>query len=202
MNQMQSDEPQTRDKARASFQGARLTDAQFDEAWNIVGTLHRETQRSGSFIKKLTDYAHTFAGRDKIDASREETVLRDIYYERFGQSISKTREGLAERERLLREARGSEALNYARQTLGLIQDGETMPHYLASDRTAVAMARQHGISEVGAKKVMAEAFEAADGKPFYETCKEFEALYHRPAWAAKQAAQQVTKTKTRSRTRA
>ena len=183
--------PDPRAKARQSYTGSRLADAQFDEAWNIAGILHREIHRSGSFIEKLTDYARTFAGREKVDASREEMILRDIYSERFDQSLNKTREGLQERETALRAADSDQALHHARMVLTLIEDGPTMPFYRAYDISAVDMARQHGISEAGAKTLMKEAFEQSEQRPLYEVGKEAEAKYHHPVRDAERAARQA-----------
>lgn len=187
MNQIH-ETPNPRVKARASYSGSRLTDAQFDEAWNITGILHREIHRSGSFIEKLTDYARTFAGRGKVDASREEAILRDIYAERFGQSMNKTREGLADRERTLRNAGDEQAQHYAQTVTALIPQGETMPFYQAYDRAASDMARQHGISEAGAKSMMKDAFAHAEGGSLYEVGKALEAEHHIPARDAQRAA--------------
>ena len=46
-----------RQEARQSYTGSRLTDSQFDEAWNISGIINREIHRSGSFREKLRRHA-------------------------------------------------------------------------------------------------------------------------------------------------
>lgn len=127
-------------EARQSFTGIRLTYSQFDEAWSIAGILNREIHKTGSFREKLTDYAHVFARSEKFDAMRGETILRDIYSARHDESLNKTREGLMERESVLRDAGDDQALHHAHMVETLIQDGPTMPFYRAYDISAVEMA--------------------------------------------------------------
>lgn len=138
-----------REQARESFTGRRLTDGQFTEAYNVVGIFDREIQKSGSFVEKLTDYAHAFARSQKFDAVRGEMILRDLYSARFGQSMNQTREALLEREVEVKERGSGQALNYARSIEGMIKDGPTMPFYQAYDRAAVAMSRSLRITEPG-----------------------------------------------------
>ncbi len=191
MEQTLQDETQIRAEARQSYTGSRLTNAQFDEAWNIAGIIDREIHRSGSFIEKLTDYARTFAGREKVDASREEVILRDIYTARFGQTMNKTREALMGRETVTRDAALEQALHHARTVGTMIKDGPTMPFYQAYDRAALTMARQHGITETGAKSLMKDAFETAEGKTLYAFGKDEESKHHLPVRDAARTAKKA-----------
>lgn len=75
--------------------------------------MHREIQRSGSFIEKLTDYARTFAGREKVDATREEMILRDIYCRVSSKTQENEGHGLGSQETRCRqyaEAKGYEVM--------------------------------------------------------------------------------------------
>ena len=167
-------------EARNSYTGSRLTDSQFEEAWNIAGILNREIRKSGGFIEKLADYAHAFSRTERFDTARGETILRDLFTARYGLSMNKTREALMEREAVVRSSAQDQALHHARQVGRMIQEGPTMPFYQAYDRAAVAMAQKHGVTETGAKSMMKEAFEAAENTSLYETGKALEERYHRP----------------------
>jgi hypothetical protein len=187
-----------RQEARQSYTGSRLTDSQFDEAWNISGIINREIHKSGSFREKLTDYAHAFARSEKFDAMRGETILRDIYNARHGESMNQTREALMEREAMLRDTGDDQALHHAHMVKTLIQDGPTMPFYRAYDISAVEMARQHGVTESGAKSMMKEAFEKAEGRDLYISGKELEDRHHKPVRDAERAIQRSDRQRQRT----
>jgi len=91
-------------EARNSFTGKTLTSSQFDEAWAVADIMKRGIGKTGSFREKLTDYAHAFARSEKFDAMKGETIIRDIYAARYGQTMNQTREGYLERENTLRES--------------------------------------------------------------------------------------------------
>ena len=183
-----------RQDARQSFTGKRMTESQFDEAWNITGIINREIHKSGSFIDKLTDYAHAYSRNQKFDGARGEVILRDLYSARYGESMNQTRTALMEREDMIRETAQDQALHHARSIGKIIQNGPTMPFYQAADNAGVAMAHQHGITETGAKKLMAEAFEAAEGRSLRDHGKELESTYHIPVRDAERAARQATRS--------
>ena len=176
--------------ARKSEVGTPMTEAEFDEAWDIAGILHREIHRSGSFFRKLEAYTRTYAGRDKINASREETILRDIYAARYGETLNETRERLLKAEEDLRQSGDNIALKMAYTIPALIEDNK-LPFYLAPDQAARSFAYQRGISESGAKKMMAEAFEQSQDRSLYEYGKELEAKYAAPVRKADHDAKTV-----------
>lgn len=177
-------------QARQSYTGCRMTESQFDEAWNITGIINREIHKSGSFIEKITDYAHAFARSQKFDAARGEVMIRDLYSARFGESMNETRENLMGREAFAKEAAKEHALKHAHSIGSMIKDGATMPFYQALDRAGLNMARRLDITETGAKRMMADAFEQAEGKPFREHFKDIEAEHHIPVRDAERAARQ------------
>lgn len=74
--------------ARESFSGKTMTNGQLKEAIAIADILHGEIHRSGSFIEKLTDYAHAYARGERFDAMRAETMVRDVYTATRGQSMN------------------------------------------------------------------------------------------------------------------
>lgn len=189
-----------RNEARASFTGKKLTASQFDESWAIVGVMEREIRNSGSFREKLTDYSHAFSRSEKFNSLKGETIIRDIFKSRYGQTMNQMREGLMEREVTLRETGQDQALHHARSIEGMIKDGETMPFYRAYDHAAVQMAQQHNITEAGAKTLMKYSFAHAEGRELYEASKELEQQFHRPKREAERAARQTNRKQMVART--
>ena len=185
--------------ARESFSGSSLTESQFQEAYAISGVLHGAIRKTGSFNEKLIDYAHVYARSEKFDALRGETILRDIYAARYGQTLNQTREALLKAEEALPETARTRALTCA-ETIGeLIQKAPTQPFYQAYDRAAVTLANELKITQSGAKTLMKETYQAAHGRDLYEAGKEIEEAYHRPAREAEIAARKAEKLQTRSR---
>lgn len=183
-----------REQARRSYTGSRLTDSQFEEAYNVTGIINCEIQKTGSFREKLTDYSHAFARSQKFDALRGETILRDLYSARYGESMNQTREALMDRIDCLGDrADHARVLELARSIEGLIKNGSTMPFYQAFDIAGVTMAREFGITENAAKMLMKESFEEAEGRELYAWGKELEDRYHRPVAEAERAARRAKK---------
>ncbi|MEM9761910.1 MAG: hypothetical protein AAF968_05280 [Pseudomonadota bacterium] len=189
------DGPDPRQTARESFSGKGLTDAQFEEAWAIAAILKTEIARSGSFREKLTDYAHVYARAEKFDALRGETILRDIFTARFGQSLNQARTVLTEREKALPETAKDQAYRQAQTVCDRIREGQTQPFYQAYGGEAVTLARDLGISQVGAKKLMKDAYDAKEGRDLYEVGKSLEETYHRPVRNAEIAARKLDQSK-------
>jgi len=109
--------------ARESFSGRLLTDPQFDEAIAITGIVEREIKRSGAFKDKLGDYAYAFARSEKFDAMKSETIIRDLFKERTGQTMNQMREALAERESKLTDEQRQNAYQHACDIGPMIENG-------------------------------------------------------------------------------
>ena len=184
----------SRTKVRQSPAGQRLTESQLISANAIAEILNGETHRSGSFIEPLQLYGFSFSRGERFDAQRAELIIRDVYQARFDESLNKTRERLLEREPVVRNSGSEQALYYARSVLDKIRDGKTMPYYKAQDEAAVEMSRQHGVTENFSKKMMAESYEAVEGRKLYDVGKELEARYHTPTKEAERAANHVERT--------
>ena len=192
--------PERLKEARNSPTGKTLTASQFDEGSAIAGIIDRGIHKSGGFRDKLTDFAHAYARSQKFDALRGELIIRDLYTVLYGQTMNQTREALMEREAVLRDTGHDQALQYARSIGPKITEGETMPFYRAYDETAVMMARQHSITEAGAKELMKEAYRQAEGRELYDACKELEERHHTPKREARTATKQKVCKQAASRT--
>jgi len=168
-------------KTRESFSAKLLTDPQFEEFVSICGILNREIHRSGSFIEKLETYAFAVSRTEKgINAAKADTILRDIFKGLFGQSLDQLRKQLLKTQEELDEEQASVGLDFAYATLQQIEDGDKIPFYRAYAEQAALMAMELGITDVFAKKLMSEQFEAAEAREFYEEGKQFEDKFYRP----------------------
>ncbi len=181
-------------EAQGSFTGKTLTAGQFDEAWAVAGVMEREIRKSGSFREKLTDYSHAFARSEKFDQMKGETIIRDIFTARYGETMNQMREGLKARETNLQDIAQDQALHHAKSIEGMIKDGATMPFYRAYDHAAVQMAEQHNITEIGAKTLMKDAFARTEGRELYDASKELEKQFHEPKRDAARAERQATRS--------
>lgn len=131
-----------------------------------------------------------------------ETIIRDIYKSRYGQTMNQTREGLVERKEALGPDAKQEAFEYAQRVCDDVQSGETMPFYQAFDRQALPLAQTFGITESGAKTLMKDAFQAAQGQDLYERGKALEKEFHLPKRDAERAAAKPNKRPTAKRSQA
>ncbi len=177
--------------ARESYSGRMLTNAQFEDAMAITGVLEREIQKTGKFKEKLGDYAYAMARNESFDAVKAETILRDLYKARTGQTMNQHREALIEREKNLTDQEKEQAGPKAYEIGDLIKNSKTMPFHRAYDHQAGELASELGITDAGAKILMQEAFRAAEGRELYEWGKELEAQYVRPQQEAEKKQRQA-----------
>ncbi len=185
--------------ARKSYTGKRLTQSQFDESWAITGIMAREIKRSGSFKDRLGDYASAFARSEKFDALKGETIIRDQFKARYGQSMNALRQDLQNREANLTQGEKSMGLHAAINVGTRIADGDTMPFYRAYDQEAVKLSTSLNITEAGAKSLMKEEYKAHQGRDLYADCKEVEKQYHLPKVEAQRRQQKAARSKTLTR---
>lgn len=146
--------------ARESFSGRLLTDRQFDEAMTITGIIEAEIQHSGSFKDKLGDYAFAFARTEKFDATKAETIIRDLFKERTGQTMNQMREDYAKREEAITDNHRAQA----RQ-----------------------LAEEIGVTDACAKRLMREEFKAAENAELFDWGKELDERFYRPQIEAEKA---------------
>lgn len=189
-------------EARNGFTGKTLTNAQFDDAWAIGEIMLRSIEKNGSFIEKLADYSHAFARSEKFDQMRAETILRDIFRDRYGRTMNQMREELKERGDNLPEGARSIALGEARRIEHMISRGETRPFYRAFDSAAHMIADQLNITESRAKELMKSVYQDVEGRDLYETGKAWEKQYHEPVREAARQEHEAGRSRGRARDRA
>lgn len=179
--------------ARNSFTGKSLTDSQFDESWALAEIMHRAIRKTASFTEKLTDYSFAFARSERFDQVKAETIIRDQFKARYGETMNQMREGLLEREATLPKKAQAEALKHARLIEPMIRDGGTMPFYRAYDHVGGALAEKLNITETAAKTLMKSAYQELEGRDLYETGKALEKTYHEPAREAARQSREAAK---------
>ncbi|MFA6965224.1 hypothetical protein [Bosea sp. (in: a-proteobacteria)] len=192
--------------ARESFSGRLLTGAQFDEAIAITKIVEREIHKSGTFKDKLGDYAFAFARSEKFDAMKAETIVRDLFKERTGQSMNQLREKLADTEKNLTDEQKQSAYDFACRVGDMIENEKKMSFARAYAHQADDLAGTLGITDAAAKTLMKEQFKAVENTELYDWGKQLEERFYRPQIEAetreREAGQARTQTQTRgSRTR-
>jgi hypothetical protein len=187
--------------ARESFSGRLLTNAQFDEAIAITSILEREIKVSGTFKDKLSDYAHAFSRTQPFDGSRSESLLRDLFKERTGQTMNQLRETLAEREIKIGEESRDLVADRIEAMGRAIREGDKMTFHRAYAQEAQVLSEDLGITEAAAKRFMKEEFEAREKGDLYEWGKELEDQYYRPQIEAEKADRQKSEDRSRDQER-
>lgn len=166
--------------ARESFSGRLLTDRQFDEAMTITGIIEREIKHSGAFKDKLGDYAYAFSRSERFDAAKSETIIRDLFRERTGQTMNQMREDLAKREEVLSDTHRAQAYSQACAIGELMENGVKLSFNRAFAYQAQSFAAEHNVTDACAKRLMREEFAAAEGSDLYAWGKELDDSIYRP----------------------
>ncbi len=166
--------------ARESFSGRLLTNSQFDEAIAITGIIEQEIQRSGAFKDKLGDYAYAFARSEKFDATKSETIIRDLFKERTGRTMNQMREALINREEATTDAHRAQAYSQACAIGDLMENGIKLSFNRAYAHQAHALASELGVTDAFAKRLMRDEFAAAEESELQDWGKELDATLYRP----------------------
>lgn len=166
--------------ARESFSGRLLTDRQFADAMTVTGIIEREIKTSGTFKDKLGDYAYAFARSEKFDAVKAESILRDLFKERTGQTMNQMREDLAKREETISEDSRQQAYNWACAISDLMENGEKLSFHRAYAHQAQQYAEQIGVTDACAKRLMREEFASVEGVELQTWGKELDDQFYRP----------------------
>ena len=167
-------------EARDSFSGRLLSDAQFSEAIAITGIIEREIRKSGSFKDKLGDYANAYARSERFDAAKGDTIIRDLFKARTGQTMNQMREDLMKREEALTDADRQAAYQHACDVGTLIEEGNKISFSRAYAHYGELLAQELQITDAMAKRLMAEEFEAVEKVSLYDWGKELEERFYRP----------------------
>ena len=203
-NSTQTNLPYTRNGSAVEA----LSDSQGSESKALAAILHRAIRKTGSFPQKLTAYSLSFAGTEKFDQMKGETIIRAQFEATYGETMNQMRERLLGNEARLGLTAREDALAAARTIEPMICEGQTMPFYLAFDKAGCTLAEKLDITETAAKSLMKSVFQEVEGRDLYETSKALEKTYHEPAREAARQSRDAAKqddtaapTKTRARKR-
>lgn len=174
-------------EARNAPHARSMTEGRYEITWDMAGIVNRQIQRSGRFAETLDQLSITCALDQRISKEKAKNMLRDQHRARFGESPKDTLDRFRNREEALRQGDLSPALKAAEKVLTLIPAGETMAFYKAFDLAAVEMSQQQGITEVGAKSMMKEAYEKAHGNNLIAVGKALDQEHHQPVREAQRA---------------
>lgn len=181
MTEVQKNQPQNGlQEARESFSGRLLSDAQFDEAIAITGILEREIIKSGSFKDKLGDYSYAMARSERIDALKAETIIRDLFKMRTGQTMNQMREKLMEREDKLPSDAHDRAYSLTAQIGEVMEAGDKIAFHRAFSAKAQELGEALAITDAKAKTLMRESFKETEGRELIEWGKELDEQIFKP----------------------
>jgi hypothetical protein len=166
--------------ARESFSGRLLTDRQYQEAIAITGIIESEIRESGSFKDKLGDYSYAFARSQSFDAVKSETIIRDLFKERTGQTMNQMREGLAAREEAVTDDHRAKAYSQACGIGDVMEQGVKVTFNRAFAQQAQQLASEIGVTDACAKRLMREEFAAAEESELADWGKELDETVYRP----------------------
>jgi hypothetical protein len=203
MNTTDINQKNTLTAARESFSGRLLTEPQFEEAIAITKIVEREIMKSGAFKDKLGDYAYAFARSEKFDAMKAETIVRDLFKERTGQTMNGLREKLADAEKNLTDEQRQRGYECACAVGDMIETGKKMSFARAYAHQAEGLAGELGVTDAAAKTLMKDEFKAIEKTELYDWGKQLEEQFYRPQIEAetreREAAQARSQTQTRVR---
>jgi len=173
--------------ARESFSGRLLTDRQFDDAMTITGVIEREIKHSGTFKDKLGDYAYAFARSEKFDAMKAESIIRDLFKERTGQTMNQMRENLTKQEEALSDYNRKQAYHEACAISDLMENGVKLSFHRAFAHQAQQYAEQIGVTDACAKRLMRDEFASVEAVELQAWGKELDEQFYRPQIEAEMA---------------
>jgi len=175
--------------ARDSYSGRLLSDPHFNEAMMITGIVEKEIQATGRFKEVLNEYSAAFAHTKKnLSVVNSETIIRDLFKERTGLSMNELRESFQKREEGLTEEQRKAAFPYAAEIGPMIENGDKISFNRAFSHQAKDYATKLNITDLGAKRIMSEQFEAVKGEKLYDWGKEKEKEFYRPQIEAEKQA--------------
>jgi len=188
-------------RIRESYSGRILTDSQFNEAMSITGIMEHEIRKSGTFKEKLADYSYAFSRSEKFDAMRAETIIRDLFKERYGQTMNQMRRKLKDREENITDDQRDSIYKHAIRVGEMIELLEKMPFYRAYAHQAGLIADRVGITASCAKSIMKEEFEKREGMDLYEWGRDLEKRHNRSQTESTGRVRTAGRSRTKSRRR-
>ena len=168
-------------QSRDSFSGRLLSDPHYDEAMMITGIIEKEIQSTGRFKEVLNEYSAAYAHTKKnLSVVNAEKIMRDLFKERTGLSMNEMRESFVQREESLSQQQRTAAFPYAKEVGSMIEQGNKISFHRAFSHQAKQYATELNITDLGAKRIMSQQFEAVQGEKLYDWGKAKEKEFYRP----------------------
>lgn len=175
--------------ARESYSGRLLSDPHFNKAMMNTGIIEKNIQATGKFKEVLNEYSAAFAHtKQNLSVVNAEKIIRDLFKERVGLSMNELREAFQKREEKLTEEQKNAAFPYAKEVGTMIEEGNKISFSRAFAHQAKDYATKLKITDLGAKRIMSEQFEAVQGEKFYDWGKAKENEFYRPQIEAEKQA--------------
>jgi len=148
-------------QSRDSFSGRLLSDPHYDEAMMVTGIIEKEIQSTGRFKEVLNEYSAAYAHTKKnLSVVNAEKIMRDLFKERTGLSMNEMRESFVQREESLSQQQRTAAFPYAKEVGSMIEQGNKISFHRAFSHQAKQYATELNITDLGAKRIMSQQFEA------------------------------------------
>ncbi len=154
--------------SRESFYARVMGDALYFEYKSVARIFEREILYSGKFKDKLGNYAYALARSQKCDAAKAETILRDIFKASTGQSMNQMRESLAANLESINDDHRQQAYQSACDIGDLMEKGNKLCFNRAFAAQAQQFARELGITDIAAKRIMSDEFNKVEGSKLYD----------------------------------
>jgi len=167
--------PEDREKAsRESFSGRMLTNRLHADFVAVTKIIERGIHDSGTFVDQLGDYSYAIARSQRFNATKAETILRDLFRERTGQTMNQLREQLVQREESLTPTEKSRGLIFGAEIAGIVEVGDKLTFNRVLAEQAERYGDELGITHAKARGIIAEAFEAVEDSSIYDWGKELD----------------------------
>lgn len=186
---------------RESFSARLLSDRQFEEAMAITTIIEAEIRETGTFKDKLGDYSYAFARSQSFDAIKSETIIRDLFKERTGQTMNQMREALVEREGAVTDNQRAQAYSRACAIGDLMETGIKLTFNRAYSHQAQQLGVEIEVTDACAKRLMREEFVAAEGSELIDWGKELDEKFYRPQIDAEKNERSATREEPADRKR-
>ena len=116
-----------------------------------------------------------------------EKIIRDLFKERTGLSMNELRESFQQREENLTQEQRQAAFPYAKEVGSMIENGNKISFRRAFSHQAKDYTTKLNITDLGAKRIMSEQFEAVQSEKLYDWGKAKEKQFYRPQIEAEKA---------------
>jgi len=135
------------------------------------------------------------ARSEKFDAVKAETILRDLFRERTGQSMNQMREKLVKGEEAISDDQRQQAYKHACDIGEMVEKGDKLTFHRALSGQTQIIAKEFGITDAAARAIMAEEFNAAENSKLYDWGKELDEQFFRPQIEAEKVERETGRKK-------